>query len=407
MAGDNNVESQQPMTSAPTASAPNQEHPRLEATSSPSHDVGGLGTRRTFAVSPRSSISSRSGRLRRRSHDLEAARASDSGDNGGPENGDIVRRPTRRLTTRNSLTFARKKRPIPVKDVPIGYSKLAAFIDLGDDLAIFRRFSRLHAQLLLYRQADIEEIEEDLAELDMIEAEEARIAGTPANVLNRSWKREKDLEEYRVELVKKLRKSMKEYDDELFRYKQKLALKDAADWQIQNIETWMNNQRPHPLVPRESKFLEDKGDICALQASSEDSAVLTDVLRSWARDTFGCMWLFKKKGNPASYGDPSITYYSTDWKDALMRVAYAALVSALLIAGVIVLFYVNSDEGRLAVLCVSTLLCGVIMALFTTARKGEIMGGTAAYCAVMVVFVGSTLNGDGPSGSSGSMAKST
>lgn len=311
------------------------------------------------------------------------------------------------MTTRNSLTFARKKRPIPVKDVPIGYSKLAAFIDLGDDLAIFRRFSRLHAQLLLYRQADIEEIEEDLAELDMIEAEEARIAGTPANVLNRSWKREKDLEEYRVELVKKLRKSMKEYDDELFRYKQKLALKDAADWQIQNIETWMNNQRPHPLVPRESKFLEDKGDICALQASSEDSAVLTDVLRSWARDTFGCMWLFKKKGNPASYGDPSITYYSTDWKDALMRVAYAALVSALLIAGVIVLFYVNSDEGRLAVLCVSTLLCGVIMALFTTARKGEIMGGTAAYCAVMVVFVGSTLNGDGPSGSSGSMAKST
>ncbi|KAK6501408.1 hypothetical protein TWF481_009248 [Arthrobotrys musiformis] len=363
----------------------------------------------TFAVSPRSSTSSHSGRSRRRSRDLEANRATDSGDNGGPENGDIVRRPTRRLTTRNSVTITRKKRPIPVKEVPIGYSKLAAFIELEDDLAIFRRFSRLHAQLLLYRQADIEEIEEDLAELDMIEEEEARNAGTPANVLNRSWRREKDLEEYRVGLVKRLRKSMKEYDDELFRYKQKLALKDAADWQIQNIANWMNNQRPvHPLVPKESRFLEDKGDICALQASSEDSAVLTDVLRGWARDTFGCMWLFKKKGNPASYGDPSITYYSTDWKDALMRVAYAALVSALLIAGVIVLFYVNSDEGRLAVLCVSTLLCGVIMALFTTARKGEIMGGTAAYCAVMVVFVGSTLNGDGSAGgSAGSMGKST
>ncbi|KAF3192656.1 hypothetical protein TWF788_000265 [Orbilia oligospora] len=363
----------------------------------------------TFTVSPRSSISSRSGRLsRRRSRDLEAARGSDSGNNGGPEKGDIVRRPTRRLTTRHSLTVTQKRRPIPVHDVPLGYSKLAAFIDLEDDLAIFRRFSRLHARLLLYRQADIEEIEEDLAELDMIEEEEARNAGTPDNALNRSWRREKDLDEYRVELVKKLRKSMKEYDDELFRYKQKLALKGATDWQIENVKTWMDNHHPHPLVPREKRFLEDKGDICALQASSEDSAVLTNALRGWARDAFGCMWLFKKKGNPASYGDPSITYYSTDWKDALMRVAYAALVSALLIAGVIALFYVQSDEGRLAVLCVSTLVCGVVMALFTTARKGEIMGGTAAYCAVMVVFVGSTLNGDGASGgSSGSMAKAT
>ncbi|KAF3227112.1 hypothetical protein TWF106_010600 [Orbilia oligospora] len=166
----------------------------------------------TFTVSPRSSISSRSGRLsRRRSRDLEAARGSDSGNNGGPEKGDIVRRPTRRLTTRHSLTVTQKRRPIPVHDVPLGYSKLAAFIDLEDDLAIFRRFSRLHARLLLYRQADIEEIEEDLAELDMIEEEEARNAGTPDNALNRSWRREKDLDEYRVELVKKLRKSMKEY----------------------------------------------------------------------------------------------------------------------------------------------------------------------------------------------------
>ncbi|KAK6358143.1 hypothetical protein TWF730_007497 [Orbilia blumenaviensis] len=362
----------------------------------------------TFTVSTHSSVSSRSGRIRRRSRDLEAARASDSGDYGGPENGDIVRRPTRRLTTRNSLTITRKKRPIPVKEVPTGYSKLAAFIDLEEDLAVFRRFSRLHAQLLLYRQADLEEIEEDLIELDMIEAEEARNAGNPANSLNRSWKREKQFEEYRVDLVKRLRKSMKAYDDELLRYKQKLALKDAAEWQIQNIENWMANERPRPLVPTESKFLEDKGDVCALQASSEDSAVLTDALRTWARDAFGCGWLFRKKGNPASYGDPAITYYNTNWKNALMRLVYATLVSAILIAGVIVLFYVKSDEGRLAVLCVSTLLCGVVMALFTTAKKGEIMGATAAYCAVMVVFVGSTLNGDGPSGSnSGSMAKPT
>ncbi|KAK6532543.1 hypothetical protein TWF281_006730 [Arthrobotrys megalospora] len=315
------------------------------------------------------------------------------------------------MTVRRSLTITQQKRPIPVTEIPSGYSKLAAFMNLGDDLAVFRRFGRLHTQLLLYRQADIEEIEEELAELDMVEAEQARMQGKLENTLNRSWRKEKDLDEYRVELVKRLRKSMKAYDDELFRFKQKLALKEPVDWQINNIETWMNNQHPHPLVPTESKFLKNKSDVCALRPSSEDSAVLTDTLRTWAQNSFRCLpWMFKKKGNPASYEDPSIVYYNTDWQDGLGRLAYATLVSAVLIAGVIVLFYVESDEGRLAVLCVSTLLCGIVMALFTTAKKGEIMGATAAYCAVMVVFVGSTLNGDGGgsgANKSGSMAKPT
>ncbi|KAF3912766.1 hypothetical protein ABW20_dc0106233 [Dactylellina cionopaga] len=298
--------------------------------------------------------------------------------------------------------------------------------NLAEDLAIFRRFTRLHAQLLLYRQADIEEIEEELIELDKAEADAARIDGTPANALNRSWRKEKDLEEYRVELIKKLREHMKEYggfrifptfpfarhynigglqgkvveliemhctgysklitiiyiiphiDDELFRYKQKIALKKANEHQIQNVQTWMNNQRPHPLVPTESKFLEDPGDVCALKAGSEDSAVLTDILRRKILDSVGLGSLLFTKGNPASLGNAKVTYYKTEWKDALARVLYASLVSVILVAGVIALFYIESDSGRLACLCVATFLCGVIMALFTTAKKGEIMGATAA-----------------------------
>ncbi|KAF3916331.1 hypothetical protein ABW21_db0204680 [Orbilia brochopaga] len=389
-------------SSTATATAPT----RPPGTSSPPHENGapnGARTSRfdnkanalmgTYSVSTRSTGSSRSRPVasRRRSRDLEAGPISDSGGENhhpartnGTNNGVISVAPrASRLSMRHNTAATRRKRPVPVKDVPAGYSKLAAFIDLEDDLAIFRRFSRLHAQLLLYRQADIEEIEEELQELDMIEAADAAMEGSPASALNRSWRREKDLEEYRVELVKRLRKSMKLY---------------AADWQIENLEIWMANQRPHPLVPTESRFLEDRGDICSLKSGSEDSAVLTGALRSWARDSCSCLaWMFRKKGNPASYGDASITYYNTDLKDAFTRVMYASLVSALLIAGVIALFYINSTKGRLACLCVATFLCGVILALFTTAKKGEIMGGTAAYCAVLVVFVGSTLgNNDGP-----------
>ncbi|KAF3929901.1 hypothetical protein AA313_de0201809 [Arthrobotrys entomopaga] len=348
----------------------------------------------------RSSVSSRS-RRRGRSRDLEAARTSDLSErayNGG-------RGPSPIAQMQNEPEKD-PSRPIPVTDVPIGYSRLAAFMDLEDDLAIFRRFSRLHLRLLLYRQADIEELEEEIISLDRIEAEEARLNGKPESALNRSWRREKDLEEYRVQLVKQLRKHMKAYDDELFRYKQKLALKTATKWHIANLKNWMKRQTPRPLVPSEAHIMADVEDICSLQDSSEDSAVLTNALRKWARDSCDCLsFLFRKKGNPASEGDPSIKYYDRDWEDALTRIAYATLVSVILVAGVIILYYIDSPGGRLATLCISTFLCGVVMAVFTTAKKGEVMGATAAYCAVMVVFVGSTLGGDG-SGPPGAMANS-
>ncbi|KAK6543639.1 hypothetical protein TWF694_000381 [Orbilia ellipsospora] len=356
----------------------------------------------TYSVSTRSSYSSRS-RRRGRSRDLEAARTSDLNNNLRAYNG--ARGPSPVAQMQNEPEKDPSK-PIPVTEVPIGYSRLAAFMDLEDDLAIFRRFSRLHLRLLLYRQADIEELEEEIINLDKFEAEEARLNAKPESALNRSWRREKDLEERRVELVKQLRKHMKAYDDELFRFKQKLALKTATKGHIANLKNWMKRQTPRPLVPSEAQILLDAEDICALQASSEDSAVLTDALRRWARDSCGCLaFLFRKKGNPASEGDPSIKYYDRKWEDALTRIAYATLVSVILIAGVIVLFYIDSPTGRLACLCVSTFLCGVVMALFTTAKKGEIMGATAAYCAVMVVFVGSTL-GDKGNGGAGSMAGS-
>src|SRR4051794_20559735 len=100
-----------------------------------------------------------------------------------------------------------------VKDVPPGYSNLAAFLDLEDDLAVFRRFSRLHARLLLYRQADLEQLEEDLEDLDRREAQKASLDGHPSGALNRSWRDDKDLGEHREELVKQLRESMKAYGE--------------------------------------------------------------------------------------------------------------------------------------------------------------------------------------------------
>jgi hypothetical protein len=50
----------------------------------------------------------------------------------------------------------------PIPDVVVGYSKLAAKIELLPESAIFRRFGALNAQDLLYRQAELTYLEREL-----------------------------------------------------------------------------------------------------------------------------------------------------------------------------------------------------------------------------------------------------
>jgi hypothetical protein len=53
-----------------------------------------------------------------------------------------------------------------VEDYPEGYPRLAAYIDSDVDNTLFRRFGILHARTLLYKQAEITELEKQLLELD-------------------------------------------------------------------------------------------------------------------------------------------------------------------------------------------------------------------------------------------------
>lgn len=56
-----------------------------------------------------------------------------------------------------------------VEDYRPGYPRLAAFLNADNDFAIFRCFGRLHARILLHKQAEITRLEERLDELDRSE----------------------------------------------------------------------------------------------------------------------------------------------------------------------------------------------------------------------------------------------
>lgn len=65
--------------------------------------------------------------------------------------------------------------------------------------------------------------------------------------------------------------------------------------------------------------------------------------------------------------------------------------SALLIGAIVSLYIVKESVSRLVMITVFTALFATSVALMTNARRAEVFAATAAYSAVLVVFVSGTL----------------
>jgi hypothetical protein len=78
--------------------------------------------------------------------------------------------------------------------------------------------------------------------------------------------------------------------------------------------------------------------------------------------------------------------------DAIARFLVALMGGALLMAPIIAMSFVNSQNTRLVVASVFVVGFSIILSFVTSASNQEIIGGSAAYAAVIVVFVGSALS---------------
>ncbi len=97
--------------------------------------------------------------------------------------------------------------------------------------------------------------------------------------------------------------------------------------------------------------------------------------------------------------DSSIYYYSPSRIDTFVGLLITAVIFVLLVIPVIVMYRLTSfgsDHATfraIAVLIVFTLIFGAAMSMLTRAKRHELFAASAAYCAVLVVFI-SNFNGN-------------
>ena len=89
--------------------------------------------------------------------------------------------------------------------------------------------------------------------------------------------------------------------------------------------------------------------------------------------------------------EAGFTMLSDDRVRRTTRVVAVVLASIMPILSIVVLYYVSSSDIRIGLIIVFSILFSGVVALVSEARNVEVMAATAAYGAVLVVFVSGKL----------------
>ncbi|KUJ16321.1 uncharacterized protein LY89DRAFT_734427 [Mollisia scopiformis] len=284
-----------------------------------------------------------------------------------------------------------------------GFALVAAKINSDSDktTTIYRRFDELSARNLLFYQAELAELEDDLKQLD----DEDRVANDKTSeACQRDWRsfeihangvngtevraREKE----KMELVMKIREKLEKYHAALAAHRlllqsplaSKSTLRALRNWFFNNSAGTKDGDRAAQLWGASSNIFSDPHDLVALRVPADQ-----DRFSSFIHHNFG---VFFQTASP----DGRTTYTSEAAIARFIAILSTILAAVLLFGSIISLYVVKSDKALLGMLSAWTVLFAACVGLLTNARRDQVFAATAAYAAVLVVFISGNLGGTTP-----------
>ncbi|KAF4814759.1 hypothetical protein CGCSCA5_v007596 [Colletotrichum siamense] len=275
----------------------------------------------------------------------------------------------------------------------IGYAEVANWMarDVDNETLIYRRFDELAARNLLYLQSELLGVENQLNELDKQDAEDEDMDW---QMVVCDWERLDDLVQSsntstadhiqiskaraRKELAAKLRRKLEEYYETLIRQSEIAKLHRPKRRVLEAFKAWFTGVSE--LSGRERDILENANDLIALNPAQE-----TDFLSEYLRRNWPVKTDTKQNGvQIGRYEERSIS---------IAVAVISTLIAAILLIGSITgLYFAKNDTAKLGLIAFFTALFALSVGLTTNARRAEIFAGTAAYAAVLVVFVSGDLS---------------
>ncbi|KAF3187107.1 hypothetical protein TWF788_002685 [Orbilia oligospora] len=278
----------------------------------------------------------------------------------------------------------------PEKDVPVkgityapGYPSTAAIISTDPELSVYRRFDRLNARNFLYYQAELMYLESELDKLDEEDNVKEEAEGKyHLRHFTELWEGTNPRTLKRKRLIMDMRYLLKEYNISMVQYKDLLNCSEPSDRVLTSIRNWRRNQGDPPIIDI-SETAYDKcfeSDLMALKPPKSDDPITIFVQNNLGR-------FFKKPKPPQIPNSDNVLYYSETAIDLFVTIICTLLAIVVLVGSMTTLYFVESQGLRLGLVWVFTFLFAISIFLMANLSKGEIFLATAAYCAILVVYI--------------------
>ncbi|KAI3588004.1 hypothetical protein IWW34DRAFT_601883 [Fusarium oxysporum f. sp. albedinis] len=285
-----------------------------------------------------------------------------------------------------------------IQQGPLGFAALSSLMvsDGDQELLIFRRFDDISTRNLLYLQCELLSIEDRLKKWDrnVLKSRNTKLEEVAYRweEMVKQAKEGKDEAKEMMELVYQLRSKIKEYHEalELQSRVARLHPPDKRALKVARNELWggpleTDGLKPSPIVGGKAKdYLDRESDLVSVKAPVE-----TDLLSK----TLRAVW----PGKEETSRDGLSRISRFDERSVAITVATINIIFAiiLLVGPITSLSYVSSRAAVLGMICTFTALFAISLGLMTKAKRAEIFAGSAAYTAVLMVYVS---NGDFSSG---------
>ncbi|KAF2684473.1 hypothetical protein K458DRAFT_418039 [Lentithecium fluviatile CBS 122367] len=293
----------------------------------------------------------------------------------------------------------------PLQDYPVGYPKQAAFQSSDPSWSIYRAFGYLHSRVILELQDELRCMEEELTELDLMDLENGDGHRLRSRKDDRQQAKRENTESCRAKLIAAIRGKLVDYDEIVVKAHELNGFQRPSKRDYRSFRTWFWNVKPLNYE-REEQFIKRKEDLITLRHGREwagfDGWVEKCIQKLHCRLTHR---IFSTPELRAKTNDEFMYYYSSTRIEKLVGIIITIIIFILLVLPVVAMYKLttigdrNSTFDAVGVLVVFTLLFSAAMSLLTKAKRHELFAASAAYCAVLVVFI-TNFGSDGPGGRS-------
>ncbi|KAF2019875.1 hypothetical protein BU24DRAFT_128329 [Aaosphaeria arxii CBS 175.79] len=256
-----------------------------------------------------------------------------------------------------------------------GYQEFSKWMASDDDFFVIRRFQSLNAHVILYMQNRIVKIEE---RLEQIHANNENTEGQRNNG-SFSWDMKNEPE--RDRLMCELTTVLHHYNQYVETFSKIRDRPRAEDRQIRNLETFLKRKA---VAEPERKFANHKADLISI--NPHPSTPLGKLLERTRLIRLSRM--VESKADPSYQSNSGNTHYSSDAAlDNLSTGSIIILGLCMLLGPMWWLEFVSNSIIRLTIITVFLACFMGSMALATVNRPFEVVASSAAYAAVLMVFM--------------------